>query len=223
MNNLKEILPYVSLLMAIVSSVLAVALSISSRNLPGRGWLVASMVITLITWPGFLIIPLIAQHTGNPPKIYPWFDVLNLFTLFGTACFALFLFSNWSSSRMKLDVKNLLFSFSGRTPRSAFWILACILFPLGTILGFAPLTTQADGFPKTIIWIVYAGWMILSIWISLAVYAKRWHDCSKSGWMSFVLLIPIIGAFWLFGYLGFVRGTSGANPYGDDPLDRQTG
>jgi uncharacterized membrane protein YhaH (DUF805 family) len=123
---------------------------------------------------------------------------------------------------MKLDVKNLLFSFSGRIPRSAFWILACILFPLGTILGFAPLTTQADGIPKAIIWIVYAGWMILSIWISLAVYAKRWHDCSKSGWMSLVLLIPIIGAFWFFGYLGFVRGTSGANQYGDDPLDTRT-
>ena len=123
---------------------------------------------------------------------------------------------------MKLSVKNLLFSFSGRIPRSVFWISVCILFPLGTILGFAPYTTSAEGIPKTIITIVYASWMILSIWISLAVYAKRWHDCAKSGWMSLVALIPVIGVFWFFGYLGFVRGTRGVNRFGDDALDVQS-
>ena len=219
MNGAKEILPYVSLLTAIVSSVLAVVLAIGSRNLVGKGWLVASVVITLLTSPGFCIISFLAAHSSNREQIYHWYDVLNVMVLFGTACFGLFLLSNWSKSRMKLDVKHLLFSFSGRIPRSVFWISVCILFPVGTILGFAPYTTSAEGVPKTIIGIIYVSWLILSMWISLAIYAKRWHDCSKSGWMSLVVLIPFIGVFWLFGYLGLVRGTRGANQYGDDPLD----
>jgi len=218
MENLKDILPYVQLTMAVVSSILVLVLASSARNLIGREWLIAYAVLTLVTWPGFWILSLIAQHSENRFQIYSWNDVLHLFTLFATACFGLFLFSNWAQSRMKLDVKTLLFSFSGRIPRSAFWISACILYPLFTILGFAPFTTEAEGFPKVIIWIVYATSSLLSTWIALAVYAKRWHDCSKSGWMSLILLIPIIGFFWFLGYQGFVRGTKGPNRYGDDPL-----
>ena len=222
MNGAKDILPYVSLFMAIVSSLLAVVLAIGSKKLVGKGWLVASVVITLLISPGYCLVSIIAANSENREQIYYWYDVLNVVVLFGTACFGLFLLSNWSQSRVKLRVKNLLFSFSGRIPRSVFWISVCILFPLGTILGFAPYTSRAQGVPKDIIWTVNASWMILSIWISLAIYAKRWHDCSKSGWMSLVLLIPFIGVFWFFGYLGFVRGTRGANHYADDPLDVQT-
>ena len=219
MNNFKEIFPYVSLITVLVSSILAVVLTSSARNLTGKGWLIAFTVITLVTWPGFRIISLIAQGSSDPHQIYYWYGVLNLFVLFGTACFGLFLFSNWSISRMNLDFKNLLFSFTGRIPRSAFWISLCILFPLSTILGFAPFTTEADGFPKIIIWVVYVGWSILSIWISLAVFTKRWHDCSKSGRMSLILFIPIIGLFWFLGYLGFVQGTHDHNQYGDNPFN----
>lgn len=152
MNGAKEILPYVSLLTAIVSSVLAVVLAIGSRNLVGKGWLVASVVITLLTSPGFCIISFLAAHSSNREQIYHWYDVLNVMVLFGTACFGLFLLSNWSKSRMKLDVKHLLFSFSGRIPRSVFWISVCILFPVGTILGFAPYTTSARGRSENDYW-----------------------------------------------------------------------
>jgi uncharacterized membrane protein YhaH (DUF805 family) len=138
------------------------------------------------------------------------------------ACFGLFLFANWSKSRIRLDIRNLLFSFSGRIPRSAFWISVCILFPLGVLVGFTPYVSEAGGIAKGIILTVYAVWLVLSTWISLAVYAKRWHDCSKSGWMTLVLLIPVIGFFWFFGYLGFVRGTPGSNQFGDDPLEVTT-
>jgi uncharacterized membrane protein YhaH (DUF805 family) len=64
-------------------------------------------------------------------------------------------------------------------------------------------------------------WLALSVWIALAVYTKRWHDCGKSGWMNLVLLIPIIGPFWFLGYCGFVKGVSGQNQYGADPLDME--
>jgi uncharacterized membrane protein YhaH (DUF805 family) len=221
MDELGETYSYVWLLMAIVSSVLAVALAGTVKDLVGKRWLVASTVIVLFTKPLFQIVSLIARQAEDPRQVFAWHDVLNLFALFATACFGLFVFLNWAHSRMKLDSTNLLFSFTGRVSRSAFWISLCILCPLFTLVGFAPSMTRGEGLPLVIIWIVYVGSMILSVWISLAVYAKRWHDCGKSGWMSLVLLIPIVGVFWFLGYLGFVKGTPGSNKYGADSLEVQ--
>lgn len=225
MNFLSEVAPYISLVTVIVSSALAVALCISAKQLVGRSWLLVSAIVTLIAMPAFQIIPVLAQLLHRTEvfvdvrEMYEWFDVINVLRYFGVACFAMFLFLNWSVSRMKLNALNLLFSFSGRIPRSAFWITLLILFPLGTMVGFAPFTTKANGFPLIIIWAVYVCWFAFSTWISLAVYAKRWHDCDKSGWMTLVLFIPFIGSLWLLAYLGFVPGTTGPNMYGEDPLD----
>jgi uncharacterized membrane protein YhaH (DUF805 family) len=226
MNSYKEIYPYVSLFMVLVSSLLAVALAVTVRNLAGRGWLIASASLGLFYRPAFQIVSILAHRSPSADSVrelYRWDEVLGLLPLFATACFGLFLFANWSKSRMRLDLRNLLFSFSGRIPRSAFWIAVCILFPLGTLVGFAPYVSEASGLAKGIILTIYAVWCVLSIWISLAVYATRWHDCSKSGWMTLVLFIPVIGFFWFFGYLGFVRGAGGSNQFGDDPLETTTG
>ena len=219
MDNINEFFPYIRLTTVLVSTILAVVLVNSTKDLIGKKWLLAFVIITLMTWPIFQITQIIAQHSENPSRIFQWYGVVNLFSLFGTACFGLFLFIVWSNSRIKVDVKELLFSFNGRIPRSIFWILACILFPLCTMIGYAPFISESGGFPKIIIWLISVCWLILSIWISIAIYTKRWHDCSKSGWMTLILFIPIIGAFWFLGYLGFVRGTQGSNPYGDDPLN----
>jgi uncharacterized membrane protein YhaH (DUF805 family) len=219
MNPYKEIYPYVLLFMILVSSLLAVALASSTRNLAGKGWLVASAALGLVFRPAFQIISIIARDSSSLRELYQWDEVIGLLPLFSTACFGLFLFANWSKSRMRLDMRNLLFSFSGRIPRSAFWISVCILFPLGVLLGFAPYVSETSGIAKGIILTIYAVWLVLSTWISLAVYAKRWHDCSKSGWMTLVLFIPVIGLFWFLGYLGFVQGTRGSNQFGDDPLE----
>ena len=148
MDNVTELLPYVNFVMMIVPSILAVVLASSARNLIGKGWLVAAVVITLVTRPVFSIMHLISNRYGlSIQQSVSWYSVLNLVVVFGTACFVFFLLSNWIVSRMKLDVKNLLFSFSGRIPRSVFWIWVCIVFPLGTWVGFAPLA-EGDGFPK---------------------------------------------------------------------------
>ena len=219
MDNINEFYPYFRFTAVLVSAVLAVVLVNSAKNLIGKKWLLASVIVMLVRSPMYQIIQIIAKHSEDPSMIYQWFDVFNLLNYFGTACFGIFLFIIWSNSRMNADIKELLFSFNGRIPRSVFWILACILFPLGTMIGYAPFTSEAGGFPKLIMWIIYVCWLIPSIWISFAIYAKRWHDCSKSGWMTLILFIPVIGAFWFLGYLGFVRGTQGSNPYGNDPLN----
>jgi uncharacterized membrane protein YhaH (DUF805 family) len=81
--------------------------------------------------------------------------------------------------------------------------------------------TSHVGLPIIIFFVLYACCVILNTWMSLAVYAKRWHDCSKSGWMTLILFVPVIGAFWVIGYLGFVRGTDGPNQYGESPFIAQ--
>jgi uncharacterized membrane protein YhaH (DUF805 family) len=54
--------------------------------------------------------------------------------------------------------------------------------------------------------------------MSLAVFAKRWHDRDKSGWWSLILLVPFIGSIWALVECGCLPGTEGPNRYGADPL-----
>ena len=60
--------------------------------------------------------------------------------------------------------------------------------------------------------------LIVAFWISLAIAVKRWHDRGKSGWWVLIALVPVIGGFWYIIECGFLKGTTGANAYGADPL-----
>ena len=59
---------------------------------------------------------------------------------------------------------------------------------------------------------------VLAFWISLAVGVKRWHDRNKSGWWMLIILVPVIGSLWYLIECGFLKGTTGPNTYGPDPL-----
>lgn len=50
---------------------------------------------------------------------------------------------------------------------------------------------------------------------SLAAQVKRWHDLDRSGWMVLVSFVPIIGFLVNLVCLGFLRGTAGANRFGE--------
>src|SRR6185312_7490300 len=39
--------------------------------------------------------------------------------------------------------------------------------------------------------------ILVSVWPSLAVGAKRCHDRGRSGWFQLVILLPIVGLLWL--------------------------
>ena len=52
--------------------------------------------------------------------------------------------------------------------------------------------------------------------MSLAVWAKRWHDRGKSGWWNLIALIPIIGPIWALVESGFLKGDCGSNRYGHE-------
>lgn len=65
--------------------------------------------------------------------------------------------------------------------------------------------------------IVYAALAILLIYMNFAVMVKRCHDRGKTGWMSLISGIPLIGAIWWLVDLGILAGQEGPNEYGPDP------
>lgn len=136
---------------------------------------------------------------------------------------------------MDVDFGSLLFRFQGRINRAKYWI-ATITYISVTIalvgLGFF--------FRFDTIFFIIAAIVFVAVTVSgVAVGLKRLHDRDMSGWwlLIFYLLpavldglgralgIPIIFSLagsaisiWALVVLGFLRGTSGANQYGPDPL-----
>ncbi|MFN3193310.1 MAG: DUF805 domain-containing protein [Aureliella sp.] len=56
-------------------------------------------------------------------------------------------------------------------------------------------------------------------WVALMAQVKRWHDMDRTGLWCFVNLVPIFGIFYAFIELGFQRGTTGRNEFGDAPIE----
>ena len=60
----------------------------------------------------------------------------------------------------------------------------------------------------------------LLLWPVIAINAKRWHDCDKSGWWSLMALVPVVGVVGAVGMLlhnGLLKGKPGANRFGQAP------
>jgi uncharacterized membrane protein YhaH (DUF805 family) len=121
---------------------------------------------------------------------------------------------------------NLLFGFQGRTNRAKFWLVALAIFIVEAIL-FAmlgsniamsddPQEALARMGPVTSIVLLLFG--ILVTWISIAVGIKRFHDRNKSGVWVLIIFVPVIGSLWYLIECGFLKGTTGPNNYGPDPL-----
>jgi uncharacterized membrane protein YhaH (DUF805 family) len=120
---------------------------------------------------------------------------------------------------------NLFLSLDGRIGRGQFWlgfvgllIMSIALQILFTMLGFStqidPLTGELpEGF-ATALFVP----MLITLWPSICVYGKRYHDRNKSAWWMMIAFVPIIGIIWMIIELGFLRGTEGSNHYGSDPL-----
>ena len=121
---------------------------------------------------------------------------------------------------------NLLFSFQGRVNRAKFWLVALGIFVVEVILFAAILGGAAmSGDPEQmaaaigpLAGVVIFAFVVIAIWISIAVAVKRYHDRSKSGWWVLIVLVPVIGGLWYLIECGFLRGTPGPNTYGPDPL-----
>lgn len=92
------------------------------------------------------------------------------------------------------------FDFSGYSSRQEFWMF--MLAHLCVTLLFIAVD----------IWLQNSGWLdvsysIVSLIPMLAIMLRRLHDIGRSGWWSWVFIIPAIGPFWLI-YLLSQKSTS---------------
>jgi uncharacterized membrane protein YhaH (DUF805 family) len=132
-----------------------------------------------------------------------------------------------------MDWKYLFTSFEGRISRQPFWLSILVMFIvqwvlmliLGVVLGTSMMSgmdpnmaPEAAAAMTTTAMIPVLIVSLLFLYPTLAIYAKRWHDGSKSGWWTLIVLIPIIGGIWFLVECGFLRGTEGPNQYGEDPI-----
>ena len=123
-------------------------------------------------------------------------------------------------------MQGLLFSFQGRINRAKFWLVhvvmwVVVLIVFGAILGSAAMSSDPQAALQSVgvvgglvLLVVY----ILALWIGLAVAAKRWHDRNKSAWWILIVFVPAVGGLWYLIECGFLKGTTGPNKFGPDPL-----
>ncbi len=111
-----------------------------------------------------------------------------------------------------------MFNFQGRINRLTF-------FWQSLVIGITQIinVTVMSSFQKSLlpdaasiallITLVSIAISIFVIVFSFSLYIRRWHDLGQSGWMTLLLLIPLVNIFvWL--YLVFKAGVAGKNNYG---------
>ena len=150
-------------------------------------------------------------------------------------------------------LRQLLFSFRGRTPRRQFWFFALgfiVLAVLVITLAAVVMINRTPGIQQEQLDVglrrVMNGFLLVMLWPTLAVCAKRLHDRNYSAWwlvlvfgagaalvyaMAFLKVafgtgsIPVYSAsaglalllIWFIGALGLRPGTVGPNRFGEDP------
>lgn len=103
-----------------------------------------------------------------------------------------------------------LLSYEGRINRQRYWAFTLLL-----IAAFI-VATIIDGVLNTgVVTLLLA---LATLYPSICVSIKRWHDRDKSGWWVLIGLVPVVGGIWTFIECGCLPGTSGPNRFGEDPL-----
>ena len=119
-----------------------------------------------------------------------------------------------------LKVLNQYADFDGRARRKEYWIF----FLFNTIFAFVAIfldtileiTIEDVGYGP--LYIVYSLVMFIP---STAVNVRRLHDVGKSGWMYFIVLIPLVGPIWLL-VLFCTDSQQGTNKWGENPKEITT-
>jgi len=138
----------------------------------------------------------------------------------------------------------LLFDFRGRINRAKFWLAALVYIVV--LFGVTGVAMAVSGSLTSVIATTLLAYIVLLI-SAAAVGVKRLHDRNKSAWWLALFAIPVILPFiaalldwllqpetsapfvalqylsfaisiWALIELGGLRGTIGANRYGNDPL-----
>jgi uncharacterized membrane protein YhaH (DUF805 family) len=107
--------------------------------------------------------------------------------------------------------------FDGRSTRSEYWSFSLIGFIISVVVAQFDIQTNAwnqeysIGVSSTI-------FGLAAFVPSLAVSWRRLHDSGKSGWMTLLWLIPIVGWIWILILL-FTPSQDGDNGYGVKPVN----
>ena len=113
-----------------------------------------------------------------------------------------------------MDYKWLFLSLEGRVNRKVLWLRFVVPYwIISIVLGFIDSIAGTQGVLAFIFWIIM-------IWPSIAVNVKRSHDRGRTGWFLLLWLVPLLN-LWPFVELLFIKGTTGSNKYGEDPLGGQ--
>jgi uncharacterized membrane protein YhaH (DUF805 family) len=138
--------------------------------------------------------------------------------------------------------KELLFSFQGRVGRKTFWIWNVIYYV--SILGFG---VGISKLLPAMYHLLLPIFLLVMLIPDLAITTKRWHDRDKSiYWLAlniplvlgrlatpmtspvsqepgtvqlFIASISLICGVWILVECGFLKGTTGPNKYGPDPVE----
>jgi uncharacterized membrane protein YhaH (DUF805 family) len=102
--------------------------------------------------------------------------------------------------------------FNGRASRSEFWWFNLFCFFFSVIFIFSYKEDIYEIFLSALLALL----ALLVPWTAAAV--RRLHDIDQSGWWYLITFVPYVGEFILLGILA-LRGTSGANRFGEAPLN----
>jgi len=109
--------------------------------------------------------------------------------------------------------------FSGRASRKEYWIF--VLITSVVIFGFfvlAGLFANEAGEPHSLLIMISAALMLLTLLPTLAVTARRLHDTDKSAWWMLLLLVPLAGV--VVTVFTVLKGNPGENRFGPHPDTR---
>ena len=115
-----------------------------------------------------------------------------------------------------MDIVSLLFSLEGRIGRAKFWLGQLVLFVIAFVAWLALIPGMAT--ENIVLLLVPVALFPFSLWMSICISGKRYHDRGKSAWWILICLIPIVGGIWQFIELGLLRGDDGTNEYGPDQV-----
>jgi uncharacterized membrane protein YhaH (DUF805 family) len=138
-----------------------------------------------------------------------------------------------------MNSRALFFSFSGRLNRTMWWLVGVAVYFVFMVGFWVALGLAFAGAGAAAV-IGGVAAVFGTLWVGLAVGAKRLHDRDKSAWWLLLFFVApaslhaagrhaaaggrvlsLMGtaiALWAFLELGFLRGTVGPNRYGPDPM-----
>ncbi len=213
----------------VLVSVILIILACTRKGLRGKAWLIAHLGATLAVMLLWRLVPLLERfEVVSTGQFYRMFALTMSFL--GFIAFSLLvpyvLIAPIGSGRGRAEapertrpitIGEALFSFRGRMSRRDYWLKGfLIMFPIGIFNNILAYGVGSEG---ALVVSMIIG--IASMWPGLAIVVKRLHDRNRSGWFVATALIPIaniVFSIWILIEVWFLKGTSGPNRFGNDPV-----